>query len=415
MIPFVPRSVSGTVRQNPLPPATMVEVPRIPPAQAPPSARVEAVACGLMHLLSPWWCERRDDPLAKLVLTSMHEPVHIAQILMDPHVHLLRCESSAELDAALRVLEPFGFVQMPRPYAYHVCFTPLAYPETIYVENVPDGYRSAVQLASLLISVVPERAASQCIQAVYTVSEDGNPGTMPTTHCQFRHAFVVLDGQTAAQLLDLWGWDLDTRARVARVKFPDTSYHAVIEATSSHLRCMRLDRWRELRSQYTNWQRLLVQRNTASARSRAESLRENGDDSREKTESRRKRARPKPAPPAAPPTDNPRTILRLPLRTGQVKEQGVYKSEVSRAVPNAIDYVDLRPRSHAVYLRCSTPADTERVLEVLRTSTSESLRRLVPLDVALAAVVLSGEELQQYWAGLPARVRNAAVRRAAGG
>ena len=77
-------------------------------------------------------------------------------------------------------------------------------------------------------------------------------------------------------------------------------------------------------------------------------------------------------------------------------EAAAYRAAFSRLVPNGIDYVDVRT---AVHVRCAT-----------RDAATRLLAATDPLLVSARRV--GGADEAAYWAALPVRVRNQAVRRA---
>lgn len=139
--------------------------------------------------------------------------------------------------------------------------------------------------------------------------------------------------------------------------------------------------------EYEVWQRELVQRNVRAAQQRARAAGHDAD------------AAPAEAPAEAAaeaPRDYPRgTIVALARTRGA--DAAAYKAVLARGVPNRADYVDVQ--EDAVYVRCATEAAAQQVTE-LRDELLVAPRRL------------EGAAEAAYWSKLPARVRNAALRRA---
>ena len=118
MLPFVPRSVAGVKRRAPQP-GGVAAVPRLPPADLPHGEDVVAaesaarLADALVNWLSPWWCARRDDSLARLIQGAQSiTDMHVAHLLADPFIARLGCKTSAEALAAAAMLEPLGVISV---------------------------------------------------------------------------------------------------------------------------------------------------------------------------------------------------------------------------------------------------------------------------------------------------------------
>lgn len=246
----------------------------------------------------------------------------------------------------------------------------------------------------------------------------------PAADTQLRSASVVVDVRTAEALEAAYAWD--------GVPAVPAAPEALVQAVYAGFRVLPHDVFCARAEEYQVWRRNLVERNVRAAQARAHAVRASGDEAQAhgppvaetfRAPGARVAAPPQPGAeatrtgPAPPPpgTEATRTEPAPPpgaalladgtaypvgtlvaLTPTRGVEAAAYRAAFSRLVPNGIDYVDVRT---AVHVRCAT-----------RDAATRLLAATDPLLVSARRV--GGADEAAYWAALPVRVRNQAVRRA---
>lgn len=239
----------------------------------------------------------------------------------------------------------------------------------------------------------------------------------PAADTQLRSASVVVDVRTAEALEAKYAWD--------GVPAVPAAPEALVQAVYAGFRVLPHDVFCARADEYQAWRRTLVERNVRAAQARAHAVRASGDEAHAGGDEAQAHGPPvaetfrapgarvaAPPPPGAEatrtgPAPPPGAALLadgtaypvgtlVALTPTRGVEAAAYRAAFSRLVPNGIDYVDVRT---AVHVRCAT-----------RDAATRLLAATDPLLVSARRV--GGADEAAYWAALPVRVRNQAVRRA---
>ncbi|WFC96967.1 hypothetical protein MBRA1_003633 [Malassezia brasiliensis] len=381
---LVPRSVAGTKRRAPPPRGAA----RADAAAVRVAAGDVHVASALVFWLAPGAPARRSDALADALRRAQDGGVHAARLVRAPEVAAV-CTSLAELVGALALVAQLHWLWLD---GYVVHCAPPAAVRGVFVVRAPLTQEHAVERAAPVLDVactLRAAAAAAGVPAphVYAVLPP-TPGPLdeaaaPGAEVRLRSASVVLEARAADVLCAAYAWDGAPAVRSA----PE----AVVQAVYAGLRVLPHEVFCARAAEYDAWQRTLVARNVQAARARAQAVRAPAAEC------------PAAECPAAEPgagaladgTAYPVGTLVVLAPTPGV-DAAAYRTAFSRLVPNGIDYVDVRA---AVHVRCATP--------------DAAARLLAARDPLLAgARRVGGAAEAAYWAALPVRVRNQAVRRA---
>lgn len=209
--------------------------------------------------------------------------------------------------------------------------------------------------------------------------------TAPTS--KSKSALLVTDKNTAKHMLNWYNWELDRTWLTSKQES-----HLVLDAVYAQTRCLAYADFQHRADQYQSWQRELVHRNIEAAQKRVHTTPSStsSSDSLPPTTSKTTSVQSKPS------QSYPYGTI-VNLQTAMEADSATYKAELARLLPNCIDYVQVEDTQ--VFVRCANANAARKLCKM----SSEYIIR---------PCILQGAQEQAYWQNIPARVKNAALKRA---